>query len=295
MQNQRPSPTLTVDVGGAQVPVWIEGDGTPVVFVHGWPLTGDTWRDIVAGLRGACRTIVFDLPGAGDSTWEETYPLSLRTLSDAVVRVVQTVVPDGPVVLVGHDSGGGMARKAAAVLGAKVAGMVLCNTEIPGVHTWRFSVLLGMMQWPGATTIASALIRTGVGRHLLLRDAVTNRALIPPLSARFLEPLAASPRRLAGALQVVRGVRASDFDAIGDVHGQIVAPVRLVWGTECVWFPLAGANAMCATFGGSATLTEVQGAGLLVHEEAPDRVVAEIVSLLATLAADSQTAARTDT
>lgn len=287
MQADRPAPTLSVDIGYARVPVWIQGEGMPVVFVHGWPLTGDTWREVVAGLGGACRTIVFDLPGAGDSTWDDGHRLSLSTLSDAIVRVVQQVVPTGQFVLVGHNSGGGMARQAAAVLGERVAGMVLCNTEIPHVHSWRFSVLLGAMQWPGAPSVARWMIQTRVGRYLLLRDAVANRALVPALSERFLAPLAASPRRLSGALEVVRGVRPADFDAIGEVHGRIVAPVRLVWGTECVWFPLAGAHAMCATFGGSATLTEVQGAGLLVHEEAPDRVTAVIRDLIATISASA--------
>lgn len=265
----RPEPSTWVDLGHARIPVWIEGSGPPVVFVHGWPLTSETWSGVIAAMGHPVTAITFDLPGAGQSEWQDSEKLSLTALSSAVVAVVREVSPVRPVVLCGHDSGGGLARSAAVELGALVAGMVLGNTEIPGVHSWRFSMLMGGMRVPGAQALTAAAIRTSVGRALLLRDAVADRSRVPSLAERFLLPLAETPRRLEGALAVIDGVRASDFDAIGACHPKITCPVQLIWGAECRWFPLEGARAMGETFGGPTQLLEVPGAGLLVHEEQP--------------------------
>lgn len=277
---RRPAPDRWIDLGHARVPVWIEGDGPTVVFVHGWPLTSETWRNVVPELRAHARCVTFDLPGAGESTWTDASKLSLEGLSDAIVSVVHEVAADEPVVLVGHDSGGGLARWAAAELGDAVAGLVFGNTEIPGVHSWRFSLLLGGMQLPGAAAVTGVTLRTSLGQRLLLRDCVEDRSLVPELAQRFLQPMARDRKRLDGALAVIDGVSASDFDAVGDAHPRISAPVRLVWGTACKWFPLEGARSMCGTFGGEAKLVEVPGAGLLVHEEQPERFAAEVRVLL---------------
>lgn len=279
MTSTRPAPTRFVETEHARIPVWIEGNGPgpTLVFVHGWPLTGDTWRAVVDELRHDHTCVTFDLPGAGLSEWTDASQLSLAELARAVVAVVNSLADNTPVVLVGHDSGGGLARMAAVELGPRLAGLVLGNTEIPGVHSWRFRALFAAISMPGSRVVLSLMLRTRFGRYLLLRDAVTDRArLVPDLSARFLDPLANDRRLLDGALGVVGGVRAADFDALAQIHPRITAPTRLVWGVGDPWFPLAGARSMLATFGGPAELVEVPGAGLLVHEEAPARFADEV-------------------
>ena len=279
----RPEPTRWVETAHARIPVWIEGSGQPIVFVHGWPLTGDTWRGVVRAIGGRHRSIVLDLPGAGESQWDHASHLQLSELADAVVEVVRQVCPQQPVVLCGHDSGGGLARWAAEALGDHVGGIVLGNTEIPGVHSWRFRALLGAMQLPGAQAAAATLMKTALGQRLLLRDCVYDPSLISGLAERFLEPLANDAERLAGALAVIDGVRAADFDAIAQAHPRLTCPITLVWGRECLWFPLEGARAMAHTFGTPATFEEVPDAGLLVHEERPAVFAAAIDRLVAGL------------
>jgi haloalkane dehalogenase len=280
VSSERPAPSYFVDLGHARVPVWISGSGPHVVFVHGWPLTGDTWRGSVKALAGTCTSVTFDLPGAGLSEWTDPSRLNMAELARAICEVVRSLPGRSPVVLVGHDSGGGLARLAADQLGDRVAGMVLANTEIPHEHSLRFRALFAAIRVPGAPTLLGLLLRTRLGRYLLLRDAVADRRLIASdLSPRFLEPLVNDRRRLAGALAVIGNVNPSDFDAIALLHPKLTAPVRLVWGVRDPWFPLSGARAMLKTFGGPATLTEVPDAGLLVHEEAPHAVARAVQEL----------------
>lgn len=82
------------------------GDGPPVVFSHGWPLTADAWDGQMVFLgREGYRVIAHDRRshGRSDQTWHgndmDTYADDLATLIEALdLR---------DVVLVGHSTGGG--------------------------------------------------------------------------------------------------------------------------------------------------------------------------------------------
>lgn len=58
---------MKVNVHGVELFCEDNGSGYPVLFVHGFPLTGDMWSDTVQRLGGGYRTIVPDLRGMGRS------------------------------------------------------------------------------------------------------------------------------------------------------------------------------------------------------------------------------------
>jgi len=60
------------------------GNGPDVLFIHGWPLHGETYRALVEQWSGRFTCHVVDLPGAGQSTWNETTPISLSGHAAAV-------------------------------------------------------------------------------------------------------------------------------------------------------------------------------------------------------------------
>src|SRR5687767_7789461 len=120
-----------IDVGTAKLAYRKTGTGPDLVFVHGWPLHGETWRDIVPALADRYTCHVFDLPGTGQSEWSKDTRINLRAHTDAVLRAIE-ILGLQRVGFVGHDSGGAIARLAAAELGPRCTGLVLGNTEIPG-------------------------------------------------------------------------------------------------------------------------------------------------------------------
>lgn len=82
------------------------GTGTPVVFSHGWPLSGDAWEDQMMFLAShGYRVIAHDRRGHGLSSqpWQgnnmDTYADDLAALLDALDIKGAT--------LVGHSTGGG--------------------------------------------------------------------------------------------------------------------------------------------------------------------------------------------
>ncbi|OLT55126.1 alpha/beta fold hydrolase [Cellulosimicrobium sp. CUA-896] len=97
-----------------------QGEGLPVVFSHGWPLSSDAWRKEVKLVADAgYRAIAHDRRGHGRSqqTYHgndiDTYARDLRDLVEALdLR---------DVVVVGHSTGGGeVVRYAARYAGGRV-------------------------------------------------------------------------------------------------------------------------------------------------------------------------------
>lgn len=101
----------------------IAGDGTPVVFTHGWLNTGEVWSGVVAELDGAVRSLTWDLRGHGTSgaaaPGEYTRGHALADLS----RMVEAA--GRPAILVGHSLGGYLSLAHAILTPADVAGLVL--------------------------------------------------------------------------------------------------------------------------------------------------------------------------
>ena len=48
-----------------------EGEGMPVVLLHGIPLDGNVWNGQIDFLKDHCKLIVPDIPGSGKSTFEK--------------------------------------------------------------------------------------------------------------------------------------------------------------------------------------------------------------------------------
>lgn len=263
-------PTHYLNLSTASLPYWKLGQGPHLVFVHGWPLDGRTFRGAVRSLSTTHTCHLFDLPGAGMSRWNPDTPLGVSAFSEVVEEVVKSLELES-CILVGHDSGGGFARVAASRLGRTVRGVVLGNTETPGRYTLLFRALFALGRLPFATSCFGLALKSAAARSAL---NLTSEKHYPELKREmdelFLEPLAAHRGRLEAAMALLTTAKVRDFDALAEAHAGIEAPVHFVWGKHDPWFSLEHAQAMLSQFAGVATLEVVERGGLLVHEECPE-------------------------
>src|SRR3954469_17913205 len=99
----RRPPDRLLDVGAGAAAHRVVGSGPDVLFVHGWPVSGATFRTLLPHLVDHVTCHVIDLVGTGSSTFGPDTPITVHRHVESVRRVVDLLGLDD-VAVVGHDS-----------------------------------------------------------------------------------------------------------------------------------------------------------------------------------------------
>jgi pimeloyl-ACP methyl ester carboxylesterase len=123
---------MRVDVNGTGIDVDVEGEGKPVVLLHGWPDCGRLWRNQVPALRDAgYQVIVPDLRGYGDSDKpDDVDAYAIPFLAGDVLGVLDHLGIERAHV-VGHDWGAALAWAIAAFAPERVDHLVVLSVGHP--------------------------------------------------------------------------------------------------------------------------------------------------------------------
>jgi haloalkane dehalogenase len=278
----RGPPDRFLDVGAGQAAHRQVGTGPDVLFVHGWPVSGATFRTLLPHLVDHVTCHLIDLPGAGSSRFDARTPLSVEQ-HIRTVRAVLELLDLEDVAVVGHDSGGLIARHALAG-DRRLRAMVLLDTEQPAGLGRRFRSFLAAGRLP----LFDAGLRWAVARPRVRRlPFVLGAAFADPgrldgeFEEFFLRPLHEDAARRDAAVRVLRSFDRRHVRDLAEVHARIDVPVQLIWGAQDAFFPVRWAEQMVPTFP-HARLDVVPGAGLFVHEERPDEVAAALLRAVTT-------------
>lgn len=272
----------TARVGDASVHWRKDGSGPPIVFLHGFPLSGRTWDGVVSHLRDRFTCYTPDLIGLGQSqsTVGEDYS------SPGQARAFQGMLADlgvGSYALVGNDTGGWVARELALLDGPKVSHLVLTNTEIPFHRPPWVPTYQALARVPGYGVVMRQLLRSS----LFLRSSLAFGGCFHDptwvegaFRTRYLEPLLQSPARLEGVLEFLRRMKFTRLDQFEDLHRQLTMPTLFVWGADDPTFPEARARAMVPQFPNVAGFHVVRDAKLFFYEEHPAEVAGIVARFL---------------
>jgi pimeloyl-ACP methyl ester carboxylesterase len=107
------------------------GDGRPVVLIHGWPLSSDTFDDASVALAEAgFRAIAPDRRGFGhsDQPW---HGYDYDTFTDDVAAVLNHSGVAEPIAIAGFSMGGGEVARFVTHNPGKVARAVLIGSVVP--------------------------------------------------------------------------------------------------------------------------------------------------------------------
>ena len=122
-----------IEANGLQFHVRDEGSGTPVILMHGFPDTGDLWRNQVPALvKNGFRTIVPDMRGRGRSSKPPNVAdYRLSTIVRDVTGILDALRIERAHV-VGHDWSAGVAWLLAALVPERVDRLVAISVGAPG-------------------------------------------------------------------------------------------------------------------------------------------------------------------
>ncbi|HVA51799.1 MAG TPA: alpha/beta fold hydrolase [Pirellulales bacterium] len=224
-----------LDLDGIRYHYLDEGQGEPLLLVHGNPTWSFHWCEIVKGLRGNYRLIVPDHVGCGLSDKPQRYEYRLARHIDNLRRLIDHLRLDN-LTLLAHDWGGAIGLGAAVAEPERFRRFVLFNTaafrsrRIP----WRIRLcrtpLLGELAVRGLNAFARAALTMAVAKHERMTSQVRGGLLAPYDSwanriaiHRFVMDIPLSPRHPSYAtLKTVE-------------HGLATLrkrPVMLVWGMQ---------------------------------------------------------------
>ncbi len=276
----RREPDRFLDVGVGEVAYRCVGDGRDVLFVHGWPVSGATFRKLLPHLVDHVRCHLIDLPGAGSSRFSADAALTIESHISSVRRVLDHLHLND-VAVVGHDSGGLIARHAVAG-DSRLRALALIDTEQSTGLSWKFKTFIAGRRIPGFGAALGWLAgRPHLRRSpLVFGDAFADRSLLDgEFDEFFLQPLHRSRVHRDAAIRLLKSFDYQHIRDLAELHRRIDVPVQLLWGEHDRFFPVKLAEEMVGDFP-NARLEVIKGAGLFAHEERPAEVARALLPAL---------------
>jgi 3-oxoadipate enol-lactonase len=260
-------PTATIN--GLQLAYTDEGSGTPIVFIHGYPLSRAMWEAQVAGLSSDARVIAIDLRGHGESQ-APIWMASVDIYADDVRGLLDHLSIEKAVVC-GFSMGGYVAFAFLRKYPERVQALILADTrpqpDAPEGKAARFQSAL-TAQERGAGAIAEAML----GR--LLSQKSTDEK--PELVQRVRGIIEGTPvQGIAGDLMAM----AERPDSV-DMLSSIKVPTLVVVGEVDGLTPPADSQLMAERIAGSR-LEVIPAAAHLANMEEPEhfnRIVREFLA-----------------
>jgi pimeloyl-ACP methyl ester carboxylesterase len=117
-----------LDVGEARIAYVEEGNGDPLLLLHGCPFSSFIWRNVILRLSPHYRCLAPDILGLGDTETPEGANWSLRAQAAMVLGFLDALGIERAHV-VGHDHGGAIAQLLAAERPDKIDRLVISNAE----------------------------------------------------------------------------------------------------------------------------------------------------------------------
>lgn len=273
-----PPPGRFIDVGDDSIHVVEEGEGRPILFIHG--LGGTLFHftfPLFGALRDEFRLIALDRPGSGYSERRGKGPASPREQARFIADFIDAAGLERPLV-VGHSLGGAIALALALDHPDKIAGLALISplTHHTAAIPPEFAAL----------HIRSPLVRRIVAETIAVPLAVRNRDRVlgfvfgpnqPP------DDYAIAGGAMLGLLPGHFFATSTDFVAIGSEmqaqenrYSDLSMPVGVLFGThDRVLDPQRHGHAMAEKVPG-LELELLEGVGHMPQYIERDRVAALI-------------------
>ena len=269
---------IDVDGTGLEVRV-VDGEGTPVMLLHGWPDRGELWRHQVPALADAGhRVVVPDLRGFGDSDRpEDAEHYNLLLLVGDVLGVLDHLDITRAHV-VGHDWGAALAWTLASFSPERVERLVAMSVGHPlafrdaGLEQREKSWYMLLFQF------------TGVAEQWLSQDDWANLrefgASHPDLD-RVLADLARPGALTAGLNWYRANLPPESLVTPPPPFPPVQAPTLGLWSSGDLALTEAAMTGSAAHVAAPWRYERIEGAGHWLQLDAPDRVNELLVDFLA--------------
>jgi len=254
-------------------------DAPTILFIHGWPLNSLTYEHVINHLSSEFICIAIDLPGLGQTNWQEGLDLSPKGQARLLQQFMNKRTAEHYSIY-GNDSGGMIARYLAEIDHDRVTHLMLSNTEIPNERPPWIPLYKKCMRLPGFLPVMRRLlgIKCFVRSSMALGGAFSDkRHYNGVFDQDFIQPLLTSNVVFSNAMSSFMAVfNWRQLDELVMIHPKLLMPTLFVWGKEDPTFPEKPAQEMVAQLPAVECFHSISGAKLFVHQEKPEEVSAYI-------------------
>lgn len=263
----------TVETSAGPVAAGRFGDGPDLVLAHGWPWSSFSWHRVIPTLAKSHRVHWYDMPGYGRSDKRPAQATGLDVQGQVFAEMLAYWGLDRPSV-VAHDFGGATTLRAHLLHGREYDRYVLMN--VVAMRPW------GSEFFDHVGKHVEAFQGLPPHIHKAVVEAYIQGALVNGIDSDDFAALAAPWLSDEGRVSFYRQFAQADERYTAEVEplfGKIRCPVKIIWGEDDPWIPLARGQALHRLIP-QASFETLPGVGHLPQLEAPDRVLAEVIPFL---------------
>ncbi|MCG8454828.1 MAG: alpha/beta hydrolase [Holophagales bacterium] len=259
----------------------LDGEGPPVLLIHGFPQTWYAWRRVLPLLAGRFQVIAPDYRGAGLSD-RPASGYSKHVMARDLRALVRSIGSE-PVAVVGHDIGAMIAYAYAAQFPDEVRSLTLIDAPIPGTKTWERvarSPKIWHFGFHATRDLAEHLVAGRERAYIwhFIRTRLGNASALSEEDVAVYTAAYSLPGALRSAFELYRSFEEDASDNAESVRAGLPMPVLAIGGGLTTSGPLMKETA--AELSEEARAIVLQGVGHWIPEEAPDELVEHLLAVL---------------
>lgn len=255
-----------------------EGEGTPVLMLHGNPTWSFLYRNVIKGLGGRCRAVAPDYPGFGFSEHPPNYGYTPREHAEWVRALIEDLTLER-FVLVAQDWGGPIGLSVAVDRPDNVVGLVMCNTWCwaPDLSAQIFSHIMG-----GALGKYLHLRHNFFARRIVPAGIYREEKKTPDVLKAYTDPFPRPETRM-GTWVFPRSIRACAL-WLQSIEARLSRlrnkPVEMVWAMKDPAFGKESYIERWQSYFPGAAVDRIEDASHFLQEDCPERVAAAVGRVL---------------
>jgi len=266
--------TQKLPIQGHNLAFHREGQGTPVLLVHGITTYSFIWQRLFHLLARNHDVVAVDLLGCGDSDKPLDVSYGIASQVELLAAFTQAL-GFGPFSIIGHDIGGGIVQRFAVKHPDRLTHAAVINSV--AYDYWPVQPIL-TMRTPIIRQLAMATLDLGAFKLIVKRGIFHKGRVTPELMANFWKPMASREGRKA-FLHFAESLDNRDLTEIsGDLHRTQI-PFLIIRGMDDVYLSGEIAQKLHREIPGSR-LVEISEAGHFIQEDQPERLMEELDAFL---------------
>ena len=250
-----------------------EGQSSPLVFIHGFPLDHTMWRHQIAEFRQTHRVLAVDLPGFGQSS-AALGEMSISGFADQLAEFLDRIGITEQVTLCGLSMGGSIALQFALRHTQRLSHLILCDCRAAAdsaeAQQMRHDLADRVLR-EGPECVAQAMPARLFAASTLEQQPEVVKSIQSVIRSTAPTSVAGGSRALANREDVVTRLE------------EIAIPTLVIVGNEDLISTVAEMRQISQAIP-RATLAEVAGAGHMAPLESPALVNSAIRDWLNALA-----------